>query len=436
MICKVRETAEKFGMFQNKKSVIVGLSGGADSCALLHILCRLKDEYALDITAAHVNHGIRGDEAQRDEDFAAEFCKKLGVPFKVLHCDVPNEAKAAGMGLEEYGRKIRYEFFSSIDSEALIATAHNLNDCCETLIFNLARGTSVKGLRSIPPVRGNVIRPLIECTRAEIEQYCRENGIEFVTDSTNLDENYTRNRIRLKILPELKKINPSFEQAAARLIESACEDEDYFGSVTAQTLEKAQKNGGYDAKPLISCHEAVRKRAVAAIIEKETGKPAEAVHISNVCSILGGGKTQVLFGTEVRNEKGIIYFGKKALTGYWEREFQTDKEIITPLKTVKFQIVNKNEAVKKQFVHKNMLDYDSIVGQPVLRSRKSGDEIRIAGRNCTKQLKKLFTEGKITDKNSVCILADDLGVAWVEGFGCAERCKISDNTKKILKVVY
>lgn len=436
MICKIKNTAEKYGMFCNKKSIIVGFSGGADSCTLLHALWKLKDEYSLNITAAHVNHGIRGEEAKRDEDFAVDFCKKLGVPVEVFHCNVPAEAAKAGMGLEEYGRKIRYEFFESINPDALVATAHNLNDCCETMLFNIARGTSVKGLRSIPAVRGNIIRPLIECTRAEIEKYCEENGIEYITDSTNLDDTYARNRIRLNVIPQLKKINPSFEQAVERLITSANEDESYFSAITEEIINKAKTENGYNTKKLSDCHNAIMRRAVSAIIEKETGASAETVHIDNVCSILSGGKTQILFGTTVTVENGILSFGEKELTDEWQREFFLDKEIITPSKAVRFLVIYKNEQIKKQIVHKNVLDYDCIMGELVLRSRISGDEIKLANRNCTKSLKKLFTEAKIKDKNNVCVLADELGVVWIEGFGCAERCKITENTKKILKVVY
>lgn len=436
MICKIKKTAEKYGMFSQKKSVIVGFSGGADSCTLLHALCKIKDEYSLNLTAAHVNHGIRGKEAQRDEAFAVEFCRKLGVPIKILHCNVPEEAEKAGMGQEEYGRKIRYEFFNSIDPNALVATAHNLNDCCETLLFNITRGTSVKGLRSIPAVRGNIIRPLIECTRAEIEQYCKENDIDYVTDSTNLEDNYTRNRIRLNIIPQLKKINPSFEHSVQRLMASAVEDESYFSEITADIIKKSETAGGYNAEMLKNKHPAIMKRAVSAIIEKETGSPAEAVHIKNVCNVLSGGKTQVLFGTVVSVENGILKFGENALTENWKREFLLDNEINTPLKTLKFTVIHKNEQIKKQIVHKNMLDFDSTVGKLVLRSKIQGDEIKLVNRNCTKSLKKLFTESKIKDKNSVCVLADEIGVVWIDGFGCAERCKITDKTENILKVVY
>lgn len=436
MICKIKNTAEKYGMLRGGEAVVVGFSGGADSCTLLHALTRLKDEYSLSITAAHVNHGIRGTEAQRDEDFAVSFCEKLGVPLKILHCNVPEEAKKAGQGVEAYGRKIRYEFFESIDPDALIATAHNLNDCCETLLFNIARGTSVKGLCSIPAVRGKIIRPLIECTRAEIEDYCRENEIDYITDSTNLDDAYSRNRIRLDVIPQLRMINPSFEQAAARLISSAKEDEEFLSRLASEAAENAVIDSGYNAEKLMSYHEAVRKRAVSLIIEKETGRQPERIHIENVCSILSGGRTEILSGMAVNCERGKLSFGEKRLTEEWKRKISLNTEIITPSKTVRFLIVNKKELSAKQFVHKNVLDFEKISGQLVLRSRMPGDEIRIAGRNCTKSLKKLFTEAKIADKNRVCVLADDSGVVWVEGFGCAERCKISDDTQKVLKVVY
>lgn len=433
MICKIKETVKKYGMFNENKNVVVGVSGGADSCALLFALCRLKDEYSLNITAAHVNHGIRGSEAQCDEQYVKDFCKKLGVELKTAHLNVPEKAREMKLGVEECGRLLRYEFFRSIDPDALVATAHNLNDCCETLLLNVTRGASVKGLASIPAVRGNVIRPLIKCTRAEIEAYCLENGIDYVTDSTNSDDAYTRNNIRLNVIPVLKEINPSFEQAVSRLAEDVRLDNDYFGGIVDELIENSRCEKGYDANAIAGNHPAVVKRAVAKIIEAETRTAPESKHISAVCGILSGGKTQVSGATAVTVRNGILSFGEAQLTAPWQSDFTLGKVKI-PNGEAEFKIIHNSSSQRIQFVHKNVLDFDKLSGTLALRSRREGDEITLAGRNCTKKLKKMFVEEKITDKNSVCVLCDDEGVAWVEGFGCAHRCRITDETEKVLKV--
>ncbi len=433
MICKVKKTIADYGMLKKSKRIIVGVSGGADSCALLYSLWLLKDELGIEIVAAHVNHGIRGEEALRDENFVESFCKKLGVRLKTAHYDVPAKAKEMGIGEEECGRVLRYEFFESIDPEALVATAHNSDDCCETLIFNIARGTSPKGIASIPAIRGRIIRPLINCTRAEIEAFCRENGIYFVTDSTNNDDTYTRNKIRHHIIPQLKEINPSLCVAVSRLTEDARIDNEYFSEIVNEIVNNAKVEKGYDCSVIKNNHKAIIKRIVAHIIEKETGKSPENKHVAAIVTILDGGKTQVSGNTDVTVKNGVLSFGSKTLTGSWETEFTPDG-FICPVGEVNSEIVNKSDLTAIQFVHKNVLDFDVVSGPLILRSRREGDEIKIAGRNCTKKLKKLFTEAKIEDKNFVCVLSDDKGVLWVEGFGCDERCKITDKTEKILKI--
>ena len=187
---------------------------------------------------------------------------------------------------------------------------------------------------------------------------------------------------------------------------------------------------------LLKLHPAVLNRTVSKLIEIHTGAVPESIHIKSVSDIFNGGKTQINTGMIVACENGLLHFGEITLTDEWSRDFTLNREIITPSKTVKFQIIHKNEEVKKQFVHKNVLDYDSIIGNLVLRSRKSGDEIRIAGRNCTKTVNKLFTEAKIKDKNSVILLCDSIGPVWIEGFGCAQRCRITNKTENILKINY
>ena len=205
MICKVRDTLIKYSMLENTDEIIVGFSGGADSTCLLYILNLLKDEFDFKIHAAHVNHSLRGNESERDEKFVRDFCEKNSIKLSVLKVDIFKMSKIEGKSLEECGREVRYNFFNSLcANKSKIATAHNLNDCEETMFFNLTRGSGLKGLCSIPAVRENIIRPLIRCSRDEIENFCKENSIQYVTDSSNLSDDYTRNKIRHNIIPILK----------------------------------------------------------------------------------------------------------------------------------------------------------------------------------------------------------------------------------------
>ena len=432
MICKVKNTIRRYNLPLTGRTVAVGVSGGADSMALLHVLLELKDEYKLNVIACHVNHGIRGETADRDEMFVIKECEKLGVEVHVLSADVPGGAEREHLGVEEYGRRLRYEFFNSVADDVIIATAHTLSDRCETLIFNITRGTSVKGLCSIPAVRDNIVRPLIDCTRDEIEKYCADNSIEYITDETNFEDIYSRNRIRLNVIPELKKLNPSLEKSFFRLICNTEEENDFISELSKQITDKAKKEDGYDAG-LISCqHSAVAKRVIAEIITSETGLVPESIHILQVVDILGGGKTEIIGNTVVEVCNGVLRINPKAdIISAWEFDF-TSFFAETPSGTVKAQILHKNKLPLKQFVHNKVLDYDSICGGLIIRNRRPGDKIKLAGSSCTKTLKKLFSEKHLENRNNIPVLADELGVCWVQGLGCADRCKIKENTEKIL----
>ena len=432
MICKVRNSILKYGFPVSGRTVYAAVSGGADSMALLYALNELKAEFSMNICVCHVNHGIRGESADADEGFVRSQCEKLGVPFEVLHADVPKIAEERGLGLEECGRQVRYEFFSSLGDDVLIATAHTLSDRCETLLFNITRGTSVRGLCSIPAQRGNIIRPLIDCTRAEIEAYCAEKNIEYITDETNYDDTYSRNRIRLNVIPELKRINPSFEQSAYRLIQSAAEDAEFFDSLTENIVSEIKCEKGYDAGRFGSLSSAIRKRVVSRIVADETGIIPENIHINQIEYILDGGKTEIIGDNFVEVKNGILCINaENDVFSEWETDF-TGFSASTPNGRLYGKIVNKNELPRQQFVHNNVLDCDCIVGKCIVRNRRAGDKMRRAGSSCTKTLKKLFTELHTENRNSVPILADEEGILWVKGIGCADRCKITKETDKIL----
>lgn len=432
MIREVKNAVARYNMPLSGRTVAVGVSGGADSMALLHVLLELKDEFGMKIIACHVNHGIRGETADRDEKFVVEACKKLGVEARVLRADVPGTAKKMHLGVEECGRRIRYDFFNSVADDVIIATAHTLCDRSETLLLNITRGASVKGLCSIPAVRGNIVRPLIDCTRADIEKYCSDNSIAFVTDETNFEDIYSRNRIRLNVIPELKKLNPSLEKAFLRLISNAEEENDFMDGFSREILGKVRLADGYDAGLLNKQHRAVRKRVIFEIINTETGIIPEAVHIEQVDGILSGGRTEIIGSTVVEVKNGILKINPET-ENYPDWECDFDRLIAeAPFGKIKGEIIHRNNLPPKQSVHNKVLDYGSIVGHCVLRNRRPGDKMKLAGSSCTKTLKKLFSEKHIENRNSAAVLADEAGICWVQGLGCADRCKIKAETDKIL----
>ena len=211
MLETVKQTIEDYHMLSPGEPVLAALSGGADSVALLRALLAL----GYSVRAFHLNHCLRGAESDRDETFCRALCERLGVPLTVERIDV--RAQTAGEGIEAAARRIRYERLVAAAQGAKIATAHTADDNLETMLFHLARGTGPKGLAGIPPVRGDIIRPLIGAERAQVEAYLAELGQDFVTDSTNLSGDYTRNRIRHEVVPVLRQLNPSVCGAAARL---------------------------------------------------------------------------------------------------------------------------------------------------------------------------------------------------------------------------
>ena len=438
MICKVRDTLRKYQMLENTDNVLVGFSGGADSTCLVHILCSLRDEFGFSLHAAHVNHCLRGEESDRDENFVRDFCREYSIKLDVLRADIKSGAQTTGKCIEEYAREVRYNFFNSLtDDKTKIATAHNLNDCEETMLFNLARGSALKGLCSIPAVRDNIIRPLIECSRDEIEIYCKVNHLSFVTDSTNLTDEYTRNKIRHNVIPVLKEINPSFDDSFLRCITSLKDDEDYLKE-QADVLYKESKIGFmYDTKRLLQAHIAIRNRVIARIISDKCGVLSEKKHIELVGNILFGGKAEVLCGETlvVRNDR-LFFLSDLKLNPVEKTCVLFDKNEEWCNGRIKLTIQNQYT----QKVYKELLlstfDYDKIKGNLVLRKREDGDKITLPGRHVTKSLKKLFNEMKILpeERDNVMIISDDCGIVWIEKVGCDMRVKPDKDTQRFVNI--
>ena len=434
---KVVQTIERHQMLLPGDRVLVALSGGADSMALLHVLLSLREEYRLHIAAAHYHHGIRGEEADRDEGFVRGACETLGVPLTVGRGDVPQQAKERGLGLEECAREMRYAFLEQAAQGAFIATAHSLSDCEETFLFNLSRGASLHGLTAIPPVRGRIIRPLIDCSRDEIEEYCRENGIDYITDSTNASDAYTRNRLRHRVVPELKACNPAFDAAFSRLLDGLREDDGLLSELAQSVLDRAQTETGYRVEALLGVHPSLQKRAVAAAVTALTGTKPEQFHILKVCGLLHtGGDVQVNGGASLRVRGGLLY-RKPEQAESWSRPALGGENRL-PVGTVLVELYQEVSQIKiekfNQDLLDNCIDYDTINGKLVFSSLREGDTLRLAGRGVTKPLRRLLAEqGVEAEKRAnVILLRDDDGVLWADGVGVSERCAVTPDTKRLI----
>lgn len=424
MLQSVLNAIERFSLLSSH-NVTVALSGGADSVALLHALCTLRDKLGINVSAAHLNHMIRGEEALRDENFVKQLCSALNVPLVCEHIDVPAFAKEHRLSTETAAREVRYAFFERVTG-GVVATAHTASDNLETVLFNLSRGSGLNGLCGIPPKRGIYIRPLILVTRQEVEDYCAKNGLSYVTDSTNLSDDYTRNRIRHTVIPVLKSVNPSVEKTVARTVASVREDEEFLNACADSYLSENCENGFLNIKTEIP--PAVLKRAIKKYAEySAAGLQLDGLHINAVYSVCrDGGKTSLPNDCTAESENGRLYIRKNRNNGK-----KTEFKVSTDIKDKTFF---KNGEKVNNLLLNNSIDCDKIVGELILRTRLPGDSVRLAGRGCTKTLKKLMNELKIPQelRDSIPVLADGSGVVWVYGAGTASRCAVNEKTEKVM----
>lgn len=425
----------------NVSTVVAGLSGGADSVCLLSVLNSLKNDFGFNLIAVHVNHGIRGEEAKRDQDFSENYCKKLGIPFKIFSYDCPSEAKKTGEGLEECGRRLRYQSFNSVcrGGNYRIATAHNANDNAETVLFNISRGSSLKGACGIPSVRDNIIRPVLFASREQIEKFCNDNSLEYITDSTNISDDYSRNKIRHSVLPVLSEINSGAISSFTRFSQNAKDDSDYLEKIACKSYnESIISKNEFDLSYLKELDVAVLKRVICKITENFCGRIPDYAKIKEIINLFfEGGKIQV-FGNcylKVNNDKLLVFDNDIIIEEIPGPVFLNNAEFELKfgnytLKSEKYTICSKKI---NRFVLDNLIDYDKIIGVPVLRTRIDGDTFTFAGRNVTKSLKKLFNESKIpvSQRSFLPIISDDKGVIWIFGFGTVKRCRVTEKSENI-----
>ncbi len=421
--------------------VVAGFSGGADSSCLLRLLHEHCRTLGVTLAAAHINHRIRGDSANRDEEFCRNVCRELDIPLYVGVYDVPALAKEWSMGLEETARKVRYAYFDQVSailtgapSKAVIATAHNATDNTETVLFHLLRGTGLHGLCGIAPLRDErYIRPLIRISGDDIRCWCRDNKIPSVTDETNADTSYTRNRIRHDILPHLREITPSPEDSITRLTSLLRQDDDFLEQ-TAQNLAGTGTSLPRDS--LTGLHPAVLSRILRILYSRlSPGSSPGEIHIRSCIELLLSDRTDASLdlpgSIRFLIDRHTVRFEQAAKTAPKKADFEFSfdhSNYENSLYNISFQmgispenqqnftsLFNKDENIYKLSIHKT-LDFDKIIGALKIRNRREGDTFYYGG--MTRRVKKLLTDHKLTAEEKAClpILCDDCGIVWIPGF--------------------
>jgi tRNA(Ile)-lysidine synthase len=442
-------------MISEGDNLIVGLSGGADSVCLLHILNNIRDQLNIEIHAVHVHHGIRGKDADEDAKFAEDLCKGLGIKYHVYYFNVKKLAKKNKLSEEEMGRKIRYQVFEDVSKELVsskIAIAHHMNDQAETIIMNALRGTGIKGIAGIRPVRDNIIRPLIECSRKEIEDYCVDNKIHYKEDYTNELEIYTRNKIRHTIIPYIEEnFNPNFIASVVNMANLVRNEDDYINKIVlekADELVEIEDNNYIINLYKFNLLDIVIKRRLIRHILSQIGslKNIESKHIDFIIQL-----SDKEVSKKINLPRGIIarksydsiiisVLGEDKISGFEYNLTIPSNVYIEELdRTIKCELLqNDQKNIIPENLYTKWLDYDKIKYNLKVRTRKEGDQIAIKGINGAKKIKKYFIDAKIPKekRDSIPLLADEENIIWIIGYRISEQYKITEATEKILKVTF
>lgn len=441
MLTKVYDFILKNSLLSRGDTVVCGLSGGADSVALLLSLFALKEKLDINVEAIHVNHCLRGKESDRDEVFCRDLCKSLEIPFNAVSCDVNALSASEGISVEEAARKLRYRIFAESSVGKKLATAHNANDNLETVILNLSRGTGVKGLSGIPVIRGNIIRPLLTVTRREIEEHLASLSQSYVTDSTNLSDDYTRNKIRHKIVPLLAEINSSVNETSVNTISNIREENEFIERIVSQAENKCRK-----CNKLIGLGEydpVIRKRCISRLLA-DNQLPYSFRRLEEADDILlNGGKINISghFFLEAGNDIIELKIIEKPVEGVISADIVIGTDNIIKNCNVKCEIIECDNLKKFEAVHKKstfyVADYDKIRGRLIVRTRRFGDKIKLKGRDFTSSVKKLINE-KIPaeERSDLLFLEDECGTVLAEKIGIADRIAPDDNTVRFLKISF
>jgi tRNA(Ile)-lysidine synthase len=408
----------------------------------------LAEELNLTLTALHLNHQLRGGESNRDEAFVRRLCWDWHIRLIAKSAPVAELARQTGQSIEACARDVRYDFFRR-NTSGKVATAHTLSDSAETVLLNLMRGTALRGLAGIPPVRGNIVRPLILCTRAEVEAYCKRHDLDYVTDSTNRDDTIPRNRIRHDVTPVLAELNSGWLGCVAGMTDALREDADYLDGLAEEALLRNRRGENrYSRSGILALPRPLLMRVFLRLL-RERDIPVERKRLEQVRALLleGTGGVQLSGQWVCRAEGDELFFTPVTASNPTDyppvviaAPYKSQVIPIRPGKTLYItvdlaEVFNQKSNYMESWFQ-NALDCDKIGGLVRFRQRAPGDSIRLTGRGLTKTLKKLMNEGAVPteQRDDVLLLAGEDGVLWVEGFGVSEAAAVDKQTKRIMLI--
>lgn len=454
---KVIAFVKKHDMIAPHQGILIGLSGGADSVALLEVLCHMRKTWDLRLAAVHVHHGIR-KEAQQDADFCEALCREHQVAFYCEYVDVPKLAKEEKLTVEEAGRNARYTLFEQYRQKLhldAVAVAHHQNDQAETMLFQLFRGTGLRGMSGIPVKRDTIIRPLLAVNRTEIEAYLKQKNRGFVTDATNLMDVYTRNKIRQHILPVAEEIAPKAVENMNRTGEQLGEIFDFMQKQARQFLEQHSSQEPENGKltialqPFAALHPALQKMIIIEAMECafDSRKDITQKHIEAVLQLLEkeGEKTiQLPKACLVVKQYEQLIFEQQPENSKDSKETELPIEIypnqiylLSDGRTLQTSLIFSNnlENIPKNDCTK-WFDYDKIKSVLMLRNREQGDFLTINDNGSKKKLQDYLVNEKVpkSERDKLLVLADGSHIVWVPGMRISAYYKVTPQTKHILQV--
>ncbi|MFH1314399.1 MAG: tRNA lysidine(34) synthetase TilS [Candidatus Eisenbacteria bacterium] len=458
LLKSMQATIDKYAMLKRGDRVVVALSGGPDSVALLCALNLLKGSYGIDLHVAHLEHGIRGDESLEDMRFVEDLCRDLSLTVTTHREDVPQLSRSHKLSVEAVARKVRYAFFERVLEETgfnKIATGHNANDSAETVLLNIIRGSAMSGLAGIrPAVEEKVVRPLIETTRDEIVAYLEENGINYRLDSSNLDERYERNKVRRTLMPLLEReFNPKMVDSLARTASVFSMLDEYFRAKAGEALETCCKSEdgrtGIDLDAFMRLPRAVRLFTLYSILRSLEGD-RQVVSFDNLNALLefaadsrSGSRIDVGSGIVALREYDRLVIGLGLGTGEdFEVTLELPGKVLAGPSGITLTAEVLSEKPSNGDVSKNgstvYFDLAGLKPPLVATNWRQGDRLVPFGLSGSKKIHDIFIDAKVpaSRRGKIPIVRDSEGIIWIAGVRRANRARITEDTRTVVKITH